>query len=134
MNGVKSDRFFPTHLATSLCSGDAAVSISQSADEKRFLILETNYKIYAYTCRFTRDAHSLTGVANELEIAILNLFVDIRIRYRNLVVGKLDRRNVKAAMEKGISASQVNFFPLSELTGRSSAICRVTHIRKCIIR
>ena len=45
--------------------------------------------------------------ANELEIAILNLFVDIRIRYRNLVVGKLDRKNVKAAMEKGISAYQI---------------------------
>lgn len=46
----RSDQFFPTHLATSLCSGDQSVSRSQSADDKRFLILETNYKIYAYTC------------------------------------------------------------------------------------
>lgn len=45
--------------------------------------------------------------ANELEIAILNLFMDIKIRYPNLVVGKLDRKNVKAAMENGISAHQV---------------------------
>ncbi|KAK6907749.1 hypothetical protein I203_101750 [Kwoniella mangroviensis CBS 8507] len=89
-----SDQFFPTHLATALCSGDAAATKSQEADEKRFLILETNYKIYAYT-------------SNELEIAILNLFVDIRIRYPNLVVGKLDRKNVKSAMEKGISANQI---------------------------
>ncbi|KIR27459.1 transcription initiation factor TFIIH subunit 4 [Cryptococcus deuterogattii 99/473] len=89
-----SDQFWPTHLATSLCSGDASAIQSQSADDKRFLILETNYKIYAYT-------------SNELEIAILNLFVDIRIRYPNLVVGKLDRQHVKAAMEKGISARQI---------------------------
>ncbi|WVQ84370.1 hypothetical protein IAT38_006522 [Cryptococcus sp. DSM 104549] len=89
-----SDQFYPTHLATSLCSGDPSSIQSQTADEKRFLILETNYKIYAYT-------------SNELEIAILNLFVDIRIRYPNLVVGKLDRQNVKAAMEKGISATQI---------------------------
>ncbi|WRT68056.1 uncharacterized protein IL334_005031 [Kwoniella shivajii] len=89
-----SDQFFPTHLATALCSGDAVATKGQDADEKRFLILETNYKIYAYT-------------SNELEIAILNLFVDIRIRYPNLIVGKLDRRNVKSAMEKGISASQI---------------------------
>ncbi|OWZ74917.1 transcription initiation factor TFIIH subunit 4 [Cryptococcus neoformans Bt85] len=89
-----SDQFWPTHLATSLCSGDASAIQSQSADDKRFLILETNYKIYAYT-------------SNELEIAILNLFVDIRIRYPNLVVGKLDRQHVKAAMEKGISAGQI---------------------------
>ena len=47
-------------------------------------------------------------IANELEIAILNLFVDIKIRYPNLVVGKLDRAHVKAAMEKGISANQVS--------------------------
>lgn len=44
------DQFYPTHLATSLCSGDLSASRSQSADDKRFLILETNYKIYAYTC------------------------------------------------------------------------------------
>lgn len=86
-------QFFPTHLATSLCSGDTT-SRTQSADDKRFLILETNYKIYAYT-------------SNELEIAILNLFVDIRIRYPNLVVGRLDRRQVKGAMDKGISAHQI---------------------------
>lgn len=33
--------------------------------------------------------------------------MDIKIRYPNLVVGKLDRQNVKAAMEKGISAHQI---------------------------
>jgi len=104
--GAKYDQFFPTHLATSLCSGDANVSTSQSADETRFLILETNYKIYAYTCESSITILA-DRVANELEIAILNLFVDVRIRYRNLVVGKLDRKNVKAAMEKGISAYQV---------------------------
>ncbi|ODN74032.1 hypothetical protein L202_07507 [Cryptococcus amylolentus CBS 6039] len=90
----ESDQFWPTHLATSLCSGDSAAINTQTADDKRFLILETNYKIYAYT-------------SNELEIAILNLFVDIRIRYPNLVVGKLDRQHVKAAMDKGISAHQI---------------------------
>ena len=47
--GDHSDQFYPTHLATSLCSGNVIASASQSADEKRFLVLETNYKIYAYT-------------------------------------------------------------------------------------
>jgi hypothetical protein len=49
-DGIKSDQFFPTHLATALCAGDTSASTTQSADDKRFLILETNYKIYAYTC------------------------------------------------------------------------------------
>lgn len=48
-----------------------------------------------------------TWKANELEIAILNLFVDIRVRYPNLIVGKLERDTVKRAMEEGITASQV---------------------------
>lgn len=47
--GQPGDQFYPTHLATSLCSGDVGSLGSQTADEKRFLILETNYKIYAYT-------------------------------------------------------------------------------------
>jgi hypothetical protein len=133
------------------------VLAKEAGEEKRFLILETNYKIYAYTCELYRGSWrdgvgdmdielkrfgmiDLSGergngsvdgpahvprdcretrrhaecyadgpIANELEIAILNLFVDIRIRYPNLVVGKLDRQNVKAAMEKGISAHQVGF-------------------------
>lgn len=94
VDGRKTDQFFPTHLATSLCSGDTSVNRSATADDKRFLILETNYRVYAYT-------------SNELEIAILNLFVNITIRYPNMIVGHLDRRHVKAAMDKGISAHQI---------------------------
>jgi transcription initiation factor TFIIH subunit 4 len=56
-----------------------------------------------------QEEQSTDRIANELEIAILNLFVNIKVRYQNLVVGKLDRRHVKAAMEKGISANQVSF-------------------------
>lgn len=53
-NGAKTDQFYPTHLATSLCSGDLSSSLGGAGegDEKRFLILETNYKIYAYTCEW----------------------------------------------------------------------------------
>ncbi|KAJ9099238.1 hypothetical protein QFC21_004118 [Naganishia friedmannii] len=101
----RHDEFFPTGLATTLCSGgggSAASAVgaageglgSQQDGDKGFLILETNYKVYAYT-------------SNELQIAILNLFVDIRVRYPNLIVGKLERDTVKRAMEEGITASQI---------------------------
>ena len=49
--------------------------------------------------------------ANELEIAILNLFIDIRTRYPNLIVGRLERDTVKDAMKNGITAAQVRFDP-----------------------
>lgn len=49
---TKADQFFPTHLATSLTSGAPSLhSQAETGDEKKFLILETNYKIYAYTCQ-----------------------------------------------------------------------------------
>lgn len=48
---TRADYFYPTHLATTLCSGDLAGQLGGAeGEEKRFLILETNYKIYAYTC------------------------------------------------------------------------------------
>ncbi len=55
------------------------------------------------------------GIDNELEIAILNLFIDIKIRYPNLIVGKLDRATVKRAMEEGITANQVSSSSLDSL-------------------
>lgn len=46
--GQKHDQFFPTRLATTLCS--AGSSGGGEDTHGGFLILETNYKIYAYTC------------------------------------------------------------------------------------
>ncbi len=118
-HGKKHQQFYPTRLATSLCSGGAGASSGAGASagtgaaDKGFLILETNYKIYAYTCgcpmryRLCKSVLMLERIANELEIAILNLFIDILIRYPNLIVGKLERLNVKRAMEEGITADQV---------------------------
>jgi transcription initiation factor TFIIH subunit 4 len=60
-DGSKSDQFFPTHLATSLTSG--AATTLESGDDKKFLILETNYKIYAYTCELWLPVHRIE--ANE---------------------------------------------------------------------
>ena len=54
-------------------------------------------------------------LANELEIAILNLFIDIRTRYPNLIVGRLERDTVKDAMKNGITAAQVRFDPQPHL-------------------
>ncbi len=42
----KSTRFYPTRLATSLSSGHSSVA----EKEEGYIILETNYKVYAYTC------------------------------------------------------------------------------------
>ncbi len=52
--------------------------------------------------------HSLD---NPLQIAILNLFVALKSRFPNLVVGALTRESVKRALDNGITADQVCLVP-----------------------
>ncbi|EJD54387.1 transcription factor Tfb2 [Auricularia subglabra TFB-10046 SS5] len=92
-----SKRFFPTRLATTLMSSlpelprTAGVA---SATSGGFIILETNYRLYAYT-------------DNPLQIAVLNLFVSFKSRFPNLVVGMVTRDSVKKALANGITAEQI---------------------------
>ncbi|WFD42984.1 DNA-dependent ATPase protein rad54 [Malassezia psittaci] len=87
--------FFPTRLASTLTStASSTLSTLDDQEDQGYLILETNYRVYAYT-------------SNLLRIAILNLFVTLKSRLPNLVVGQLTRESVKSALNKGITANQV---------------------------
>lgn len=96
-----SKRFYPTRLATSLTSSappllptNSSSSFTSSSDNKRFIILETNYRLYAYT-------------SNPLQISILNLFVTLKARYPNLIIGVITRDSIRSALSNGITADQV---------------------------
>ncbi|KIM57435.1 hypothetical protein SCLCIDRAFT_16985 [Scleroderma citrinum Foug A] len=105
-----SKRFSPTRLATTLTSlspplptssgssgpgsSGTAVTLTSSAGPQGFIILETNYRIYAYT-------------DNPLQTAVLNLFVTMKYRFPNLVVGMLTRESVRKALSNGITADQI---------------------------
>jgi len=89
------DRFYPTRLATTLTSSaPPLVSAERAQEEHGFLVLETNYRVYAYT-------------SNPLQIAVLNLFLSLRYRFPNLVVGAVTRESIKSALSNGITADQV---------------------------
>ncbi|KAK9455997.1 transcription factor Tfb2-domain-containing protein [Dipodascopsis uninucleata] len=98
-----SRRFYPTRLATTLTS-DAGALLSPSAsvnadinnttNEAGFVILETNFKVYAYT-------------NSPLQIAILNLFVHLKARFSNMVAGQITRESVRIALSNGITADQI---------------------------
>lgn len=103
---AKSRRFYPTRLATSLTSGTAALisnlNPSPSGNptatvSQGFIVLETNYRLYAYT-------------NSPLQIAILNLFVSLKSRFENLVQGVITRDSVRNALSNGISADQIIYF------------------------
>ena len=76
-------------------------------------MLETNYRIYAYTGKHVshikpvRFVSSIRLVDNPLQTAILNLFVSLKYRFPTLVVGAITRDSVKKALLNGISADQV---------------------------
>ncbi|EJU04542.1 transcription factor Tfb2 [Dacryopinax primogenitus] len=91
-------RFYPTRLATTLTSTSSLAFTSskheKAASSEGFIILETNYRVYAYT-------------ENPLQIAVLNLFVALHSRFENLVIGRLTRESIKAALANGITADQI---------------------------
>ncbi|KAK7690951.1 hypothetical protein QCA50_006054 [Cerrena zonata] len=92
-----SRRFSPTRLATTLTSSAPPLptTVGSSTQSQGFIVLETNYRIYAYT-------------DNPLQIAILNLFITLKSRFPNLVVGILTRESVKKALTNGITADQAS--------------------------
>ncbi|KAJ7207024.1 transcription factor Tfb2 [Mycena rebaudengoi] len=69
-----------------------------SGPKEGFIVLETNYRIYAYT-------------DNPLQTAVLNLFVALKYRFPNLVVGSITRDSVKKALSNGISAETAHAHP-----------------------
>ncbi|KAH9945421.1 transcription factor Tfb2 [Epithele typhae] len=93
-----SRRFSPTRLATTLTSSAPPLPTSTSTGDgsqaQGFIVLETNYRLYAYT-------------DNPLQIAVLNLFVTLKSRFPNLVIGAITRESVKKALTNGITADQI---------------------------
>nr|CAG4640791.1 EOG090X04KD [Eulimnadia texana] len=78
----KAGRFYPTRLAIDIASGPRKTSqnISTLAGSINagYIIVETNYRIYAYT-------------DSNLQVALLGLFSELMYRFPNLVVGVITR-------------------------------------------
>lgn len=103
---VEATRFYPTRLATTLTSDSVTLSPAasnsltntgpSSADEPGagFIIIETNYRIYAYT-------------SSPLQISLIALFTTLKTRFANLVTGKITRQSIRRAVEMGITADQI---------------------------
>uniref|UniRef100_A0A1A8Q2N9 General transcription factor IIH subunit 4 n=1 Tax=Nothobranchius rachovii TaxID=451742 RepID=A0A1A8Q2N9_9TELE len=94
----KSRRYYPTRLAITLAAGVSSSSSSpaETADTG-FIIVETNYRIYAYT-------------NSELQIALVALFCEMLYRFPNVVVAQLTRESVQQAIANGITAQQIIHF------------------------
>ena len=74
-----------------------SVQTYQRAEKQGFIIVESNFKVYAYP-------------SSPLYQAILKLFMDENYRFQNLIVGMLTRSSLKEAFKKGITAAQIMGF------------------------
>ena len=93
--------FHPTRLATTLTSDAGAFrSVNAGFDNalqsegKGFIVIETNYRIYAYT-------------SSPLQIAVLALFTRLSTRYPNMVSGRISRESIRRAIAMGITSEQI---------------------------
>ena len=106
-SGDLSDHFYPTSLATTLTSdsttalsstngtfGSPLNSSSTSGSSPGFIIIESNYRIYAYT-------------SSPLQMALLGFFSNLRSYHPNLVTGKMTKASVQRAVKVGITAEQI---------------------------
>ena len=82
----------PSRLAVLLASGAGAGS--PAARDDGFVVVETNYRVYAYTSSAVRQA-------------ILRLFVRCDVLLPNLFVGTITRDSAVTALESGVSAEQI---------------------------
>lgn len=93
----KEGRFYPTRLALNVTNKNASIVDSTDDDktqESGYIIVETNYRVYAYT-------------DSNLQVALLGLFTEMLYRFPNLVVGVLTRDSIRQALRGGITADQI---------------------------
>lgn len=88
----KDGRFYPTRLVIDLASG--LRDVKTDVHRKGFIILESNYRLYAYT-------------DSRLQIALIALFCEIHYRFPNVAIGLITRDSVRQALKSGMSAQQI---------------------------
>ncbi|KAL1311280.1 hypothetical protein AAFC00_001466 [Neodothiora populina] len=72
----------------------ASTNPTPSDTEKGYIIVETNYRIYAYT-------------SSPLLISILSLFANLKTRFPNMLTATLTKSSIQSAISAGITANQI---------------------------
>ena len=90
---LKEKCFFPTSLVKRFSVDNCSSSEGKSM-RKGWIIMETNYKIYAYT-------------DSALEISMIELFCTLDYRLPNMIVATINRDSVLSALLKGINGHQI---------------------------
>lgn len=68
-------------------ASNGLLSSSFATESSGFIIIETNFRLYAYT-------------SSPLQISVLNLFVSLKTRFANMISGYITRESVRDALQK----------------------------------
>lgn len=88
--GVGGGAIIPRGLDMSLLDQSSA----SKANSDKFIIVETNFKVYAYT-------------KSKVQLALFKLFMRVEYAFPDLVVATLTRTSLQPAFERGITAKQI---------------------------
>ena len=89
-----SDSTMDTEKNAASRDAPTAKGSGSDVENQGFIIVETNYRIYAYT-------------SSPLQISILGLFCSIKARFANLLIGRFTRHSARRALSSGITADQI---------------------------
>ena len=103
----KSLRYYSTHLAMNFASGASSSHEMSISPHERFLIVETNYRVYAYT-------------ESPLQIALVALFCEMAYRLPGMAVGIITRESIGQALINGITSKQIVNFLRTRAHGKMS--------------
>ncbi|CAG9537537.1 unnamed protein product [Cercopithifilaria johnstoni] len=94
----KDGFFFLTPLLNHLTNiSYTSETCIENRNQNGFVIVETNYRVYAYT-------------DSTLQLAILSTFTEMLYRFNDMSVGVLSREAVRRAFQVGITAAQIISF------------------------
>ncbi|KAI1714052.1 transcription factor tfb2 domain-containing protein [Ditylenchus destructor] len=71
-----------------------SLSTVNKGSSKGFILVETNFKAFAYT-------------DSSLQLAILSIFTQLLYRFQDMSVGEISRDSVRKALQSGVTAEQI---------------------------
>lgn len=88
-----SSRFYLTRLALNLSSSPSA-GLSSRAAAQGHIIVETTFKVYAYT-------------SSSLQASLIGMFCRLECRLPNAIVGRITKKSVRRALKNGVRAREI---------------------------
>jgi transcription initiation factor TFIIH subunit 4 len=93
-------RFYVTPLIK--CLFEDSINLFEGQENYRHLVVETNFKIYAYIPNNPNDPKAVN-----YESMILDFLCEVEYVFPGLTIAHITRKSIRNAMKKGVTAEKV---------------------------